>query len=312
MKILFLDSVHPNLEEKLAEKGFLCKHEYKKTKTEIENIISEFEGIVIRSRFKIDKTFLEKATKLKFIARSGAGMENIDVEFALQKGIKCYNSPEGNRDAVAEHAIGMLLTLFNNLCRANYEAKQGIWNREKNRGLEITGKTVGIIGFGFMGEAFAERLKGFRCNIIAYDKYKSGFGNNFVKESPLKEIFENTDILSIHLPQSAETEHFVNKDFINQFSKPIYFINTARGKNVNTQHLVDALKAEKILGACLDVLEYEEVSFENLNKNTLPEAFQYLAESEKVILSPHIAGWTIESYIKLSSFLADKILQDFG
>lgn len=312
MKILFLDSVHPNLEEKLAEKGFLCKHEYKKTKTEIENIISEFEGIVIRSRFKIDKTFLEKATKLKFIARSGAGMENIDVEFALQKGLKCYNSPEGNRDAVAEHAIGMLLTLFNNLCRANYEAKQGIWNREKNRGIEIAGKTVGIIGYGFMGEAFAERLKGFRCNIIAYDKYKSGFGNNFVKESSLQEIFKNTDILSIHLPQSAETEHFVNKDFINQFSKPIYFINTARGKNVNTQHLVDALKAEKILGACLDVLEYEEVSFENLNKNTLPEAFQYLAESEKVILSPHIAGWTIESYIKLSSFLADKILQDFG
>jgi len=312
LKILFLDSVHPVLEEKLAEKGFLCKHEYKKTKTEIENIISEFEGIVIRSRFKIDKTFLEKATKLKFIARSGAGMENIDVEFALQKGLKCYNSPEGNRDAVAEHAIGMLLTLFNNLCRANYEAKQGIWNREKNRGIEIAGKTVGIIGYGFMGEAFAERLKGFNCNIIAYDKYKSGFGNNFVKESSLREIFKNTDILSIHLPQSAETEHFVNKDFINQFSKPIYFINTARGKNVNTQHLVDALKAEKILGACLDVLEYEEVSFENLNKNTLPEAFQYLAESEKVILSPHIAGWTIESYIKLSSFLADKILQDFG
>jgi len=239
-------------------------------------------------------------------------MENIDVEFALQKGLKCYNSPEGNRDAVAEHAIGMLLTLFNNLCRANYEAKQGIWNREKNRGIEIAGKTVGIIGYGFMGEAFAERLKGFNCNIIAYDKYKSGFGNNFVKESSLREIFKNTDILSIHLPQSAETEHFVNKDFINQFSKPIYFINTARGKNVNTQHLVDALKAEKILGACLDVLEYEEVSFENLNKNTLPEAFQYLAESEKVILSPHIAGWTIESYIKLSSFLADKILQDFG
>jgi D-3-phosphoglycerate dehydrogenase len=312
LKILFLDSVHPILEEKLTEKGFVCLHEYKKSKTEVEDIICEFDGIVIRSRFKVDKRFIEKSTKLKFIARSGAGMENIDVTFALQKGIKCYNSPEGNRDAVAEHAIGMLLTLCNNLCRANYEAKQGIWNREKNRGIEIAGKTVGIIGYGFMGAALAERLKGFRCNIIAYDKYKLGFGNEFVKECTLQEIFENTDILSIHLPQSLETEYYVNSNFINQFSKPIYLINTARGKNVNTEHLVNALKEEKIKGACLDVLEYEEVSFENLDKNLLPKTFQYLAESEKVIISPHIAGWTSESYIKLSSFLADKILSDFA
>lgn len=311
MKILFLDSVHPILEQRLTEKGFVCLHEYQKTKTEVEKIIHEFDGIVIRSRFKIDSQFIDKASRLKFIARSGAGMENIDIPYALHKGIKCYHSPEGNRDAVAEHALGMLLCLFNNLCRSNFEAKQGIWNREKNRGLEISDKTIGIIGYGYMGSAFAQRLKGFQCKILAYDKYKKNFGNEYVTECTLQEIFEKTDILSVHLPLTEETFYYINQEFIHQFAKPFYLINTARGKNVNTNHLVEALKNGKIKGACLDVLEYEKVSFENLNKEELPEAFQFLANNENVILSPHIAGWTHESYIKLSSVLADKILGDF-
>ena len=308
MKILFIDSNHPLLHETLEKAGHTCDLFYQWSKEEIENNIHLYDGIVIRSKIKITKDSIDKATKLKFIARAGAGMENIDVEYAVQKGIKCLHAPEGNRDAVAEHAIGMLLTLFNNLTRADKEVREGKWIREGNRGVELMGKTVGIIGYGNMGSAFAERLKGFGVNVLVYDKYKKNFGNEFIKESTLEDLFKNADVLSIHTPLSEETYYMINDSFINSFSKNIYIINTARGKSLHTADLVKNLKTGKVSGACLDVLEYERISFEALDTLQLPEAFQYLIQCDQVILSSHIAGWTHESTEKIAKVLADKIL----
>jgi len=310
-KVLFLDGVHPLLEERLTHLGYFCEHDYTSSKQEVEIKINKFFGLVIRSRISIDQTFLNYSKNLKFIARSGAGLENIDVAYAEKKGIKVFNSPEGNMDAVGEHAIGMLLMLFNQLKKGDAEVRNGIWDREGNRGIELAKKTIGIVGYGNMGSAFAKKLSGFDCKVIAYDKYKSNFTNNLVREVDLPTLFNETDILSVHLPLSEETLHYVNKEFINQFKKPIYLINTARGNNVCTADLVKALKTGKILGACLDVLEYETKSFETINANQLPDEFKYLSQSNKVILSPHVAGWTKESYIKLSTFLADKIEKAF-
>ena len=303
--ILFIDSVHPILEERLIQMGFVCDHDYTSSKTSIEERLSNYVGIVIRSRFTIDKTFLDNAENLKFIARSGAGLENIDVVYATQKNISVFNSPEGNKDAVGEHAIGMLLMLFNQLKQGDAQVRQGIWDREANRGIELSGKTVGILGYGNMGEALAKKLIGFDCKVIAYDKYKKDFSDLFVNEVSLNELFEQTDILSIHLPLSEETKHYVNTAFLNNFKKKIYLINTARGNNVKTDDLIQALQSGKVLGACLDVLEFESKSFEL--EQTHHKAFNYLKNAENVILSPHVAGWTVESYKKLSTFLADKI-----
>lgn len=307
-KVIFIDSVHPILFERLEKAGYICEWKNELTQEEILSIIPEYEGAVIRSKFQFDEPVFNRAKKLKWIARSGAGMENINLALAKQKGIICYNSPEGNRDAVAEHCVAMILSLFNQLKKSDLEVREGKWNREQNRGLELKGKTIGILGYGFMGQAFAERLKGFDVKIIAHDKYKSNFGEDAVKEVCLEQLFAETDVLSIHLPLTAETKFLINSDFINQFEKAFYLINTARGKNLKTSDLVDALESKKILGACLDVLEYESLSFENLKAEELPEAFQYLKQSKQVILSPHVAGWTVESYYKLSSVLADKIL----
>lgn len=312
MKILFLDSNHPLLHETLQKAGHTCDLNYLWTKEEILNSIHLYDGIVIRSKIKITKEIIDKALKLKFIARAGAGMENIDVEYAESKGIRCLHAPEGNRDAVGEHAIGMLLSLFNNLCRANKEVREGKWIREGNRGIELMGKTVGIIGYGNMGSAFAERLKGFGVKVLAYDKYKSGFGNNFIIESPLDHIFEQADVISLHTPLTEETHYMINDSFINNFKKNIYIINTARGKCLNTADLVKNIKSGKVAGACLDVLEYEVVSFENLDAANLPEPFQYLIQSEKVMLSPHIGGWTIESNQKIARVLAEKIEREIN
>ncbi len=311
LKVLFIDTTHPTLIELLTNAGFECVSEAKMSRNKIESIIHNYDGIIIRSRIEIDKQLIDKATKLKFIGRVGAGLESIDVEYAEQKGIKCYNSPEGNRDAVGEHALGMLLCLFNNLCRANYEVKSGMWRREENRGLEIKGKTIGIIGYGNMGGAFAQRLEGFEANVIAYDKYKTNYSDDYVKENTLEELFEKVDVLSLHVPLTDETKFMVNNKFINKFKKNIYLINTARGKVVKTDDLVKNLDTGKILGAALDVLEYEKTSFEELHKKVLPDVFKNLINSDKVILSPHIAGWTQESNIKLSSFLAEKIIKEF-
>ena len=308
MRILFIDSNHSLLNETLIKAGHTCDLNYTWTKDEIENNIHLYDGVVIRSKIKITKEIIDKAAKLKFIARAGAGMENIDVVYAESKGIKCLHAPEGNKDAVAEQAIGMLLGLFNNLFRANKEVREGKWIREGNRGVELMGKTIGIIGYGNMGSAFAERLKGFGVNVLVYDKYKKGFGNDSIKETTLEDIFKTADVVSLHTPLTDETNYLINDTFINHFSKNIYIINTARGKCLNTSDLVKNLKSGKVLGTCLDVLEYEMVSFEALDANQLPEAFQYLIQSDKVVLSPHIAGWTQESNEKIARVLAEKIL----
>lgn len=312
MKILFIDSNHPSLQAGLEKAGFVCEHDHSSPKEEIEKKTSRYDGIVIRSRFKIDASFIDKSPGLKFIARVGAGMENIDVAYAEKKGIKCLHAPEGNRTAVAEQAIGMLLALFNNICRADMEVRKGTWIREGNRGEELEGKTVGILGFGNMGSAFAQRLKGFEVNVLAFDKYKKGFGNDLVKETSLEEIFEKADVLSLHLPLTDETQFLVNDAFIGKFKKDIYIINTSRGKIVRTDDLVKNIKSGKVKGACLDVLEYETLSFEKLDKDTLPASFQFLTQSDKVILSPHIAGWTHQSNEKMALVLVKKIVALFA
>lgn len=306
-KILFIDSNHPVLHETLINKGFQCDLFWDKPADELKKIIPLYYALVIRSKFKITKEIIDSASNLKCIARAGAGMENIDVEYAESKGIKCIHAPEGNRDAVGEHTIAMLLNLFNNINRADSEVRQGKWIREGNRGVELKDKTVGIIGYGNMGSAFAERLKGFSCKVLAYDKYKKGFGNEFVIESSLDQIYAEADVVSLHTPLTSETNYMINDEFINSFKKNIYIINTSRGKCLNTTDLVKNMKSGKVLGACLDVLEYEAVSFENIDAASLPEPFQYLIKSDMVVLSPHIGGWTHESNERIARVLADKI-----
>jgi D-3-phosphoglycerate dehydrogenase / 2-oxoglutarate reductase len=308
MKVLLIDSNHNVLHELLTAAGFDCDQFWDKDTDELKTLIPDYEVIVLRSKFRISKEIIDSAKKLKCIGRAGAGMENIDVEYAESKGIKCVHAPEGNRVAVAEQAIGMLLMLFNNLKRADEEVRKGIWLRHENRGVELCGKTVGIIGYGNMGSAFAQRLSGFECNVIAYDKYKKDFGNEFVKEVGLDEIKKESDILSLHIPLTEETKYLVNGSFIRSFSKNFYLINTARGKCLNTPDLVNEIRSGKISGACLDVLEYETGSFENLDASSLPEPMQFLIRSDKVVLSPHIAGWTHESNYKISKILAQKII----
>jgi D-3-phosphoglycerate dehydrogenase len=308
-KILFIDSNHPLLHEMLLEKGFACDLFYDRPADELKKLIPHYDGIVIRSKFKITKEIVDSAPNLKCIARAGAGMENIDVEYARSKGIACVNSPEGNRDAVAEQALGMLLSLMNNICRANKEVREGVWRREQNRGVELGGKTVGLIGYGNTGAAFAKLLSGFDVDVLVYDKYKKGFGGARVKESSPEEIFAKADVLSLHIPLNSETNYLVNDAYLVKFKKNIYFINTSRGKCVNTADLVKNIESGKVLGACLDVLEYEAVSFEEVDFSKMPEPMQYLLRSDKVILTPHIAGWTHESNVKIAKFLAEKIIQ---
>ena len=307
MRILFIDSNHPLLHTSLQKKGFVCDLNYDWSPEEILKNLNLYDGVVIRSKIKFTKEVIDKGINLKFIARVGAGMENIDVAYAERKGIKCLSAPEGNRDAVAEQALGMLLSLFNNLCRSNKEVREGKWIREGNRGVELNGKTVGIIGYGNMGSAFAQRLKGFGVKLLVYDKFKKGFADEFVKESSMQNLFDNCDVVSLHTPLSDETHYLINDAFINNFKKNIYIINTARGKSLDTEALIKNIASGKVLGACLDVLEYEAVSFEQLDIAKLPKAFHDLIASDKVMLSPHIAGWTQESNEKLASVLVGKI-----
>lgn len=306
-KVLFIDSAHPSLQKGLEEQGFQCDYFEDYGREQLKQIVSQYQGIIIRSKIKLDADFLEHAQKLQFIGRVGAGMENIDVDFARQRNISCLNAPEGNRDAVGEHALALLLMLFNKLKRADSQVRQGIWMRESNRGVELGGKTVGIIGYGNTGAALARKLRGFDTEVLAYDKYKTGFSDAYVKEASMDEIFEKCDVLSLHIPLSKETTYLVNKDYIQGFKKNIYLINTSRGRNVCTSDLVALLKTGKIKGACLDVLEYEGFSFEQLAGADLPQDFQELIQMEQVVLSPHIAGWTEESAIKMAATLVDKI-----
>lgn len=311
MKILFIDTVHEVLEQRLSVHDFECIDAASWTQEECISQMEDVEGIVVRSRFPMSEDFLAHAPNLKFIARSGAGMENIDVSYTEKNEILCFNAPEGNKNAVAEHALGMLLSLFNNLIKGDKEIRNGIWEREGNRGIELDGKTVGIIGYGNNGSAFAKKLSGFDVTVLAYDKYKSDFQTEHVIESTLEEIKEKADIISFHIPQNEETLFMANHSFFESFRKSIYVINLARGKIIQTQALVEGLKSKKILGACLDVLEYESSSFENAFYEKGIAPLDYLLNAQNVILSPHVGGWTKESYFKLSNVLADKILDEF-
>ncbi len=310
MKVLHLDTNHELLINQLNDLGFTNHEDYTSSKAQIEAKIQDYDGIVLRSRFSIDKQFLDAAKNLKFIGRVGAGLENIDCDYAKTKGVILIAAPEGNRNAVGEHALGMLLSLFNKLNKSDKEVRQGKWLREDNRGIELDGKTVGLIGYGNMGKAFAKKLRGFDVEVLCYD-IKAGIGNENAKQVTLQEFQEKVDVVSLHTPQTPLTLGMINSEFINGFKKPFWFINTARGKSVVTKDLVEALQSGKILGAGLDVLEYEKASFENLFSDNMPEPFQYLIDSENVLLTPHVAGWTIESKEKLAQTIVNKIKAKF-
>ena len=310
MKILHLDTNHQLLINQLNDLGFTNHEDYTSSKEAIEAKIYDYQGIILRSRFTIDKQFLDAAKNLKFIGRVGAGLENIDCDYAEKQGILLIAAPEGNRNAVGEHALGMLLSLFNKLNKADNEVRTGKWLREANRGIELDGRTVGIIGYGYMGKAFAKKLRGFNVEVLCYDIKKNVADEN-AKQVSLKEFQDRVEVVSLHTPQTPLTLNMVHTEFINQFKKPFWLINTARGKSVVTQDLVTALKSGKILGAGLDVLEYEKASFEDMFTTTMPPAFQYLIQAENVLLTPHIAGWTMESKEKLAQTIVDKIKKSF-
>ncbi len=307
IKILHIDSNHPIMLQELNDLGFTNEIDFTSSKEEVEQMIHNYQGIIIRSRFKIDKTFLDKAVNLQFIARVGAGLESIDCDYANSKDISLIAAPEGNSNAVGEHSLAMLLSLFNNLNRADSEVKAGHWNRESNRGHELDGKTVGLIGYGNMGKSFAKKLRGFDVKVICYD-IKEDVGDENATQVSLADFQKEADVVSLHVPATELTEKMVNADFINAFAKPFWLINTARGTSVVTADLAEALQIGKILGAGLDVLEYEQLSFENLfADNASTPALQYLLKSDKVLLTPHIAGWTVESKERLSKVIVEKI-----
>ncbi len=311
MKILHIDSNHSILLEMLEKAGFTNENDFTSSKEEIENKIRNYDGIIIRSRFDIDKTFLDKAENLKFIARVGVGLESVDCEYATSKNIELIIAPEGSRNAVGEQALGMLLSLFNKLNQADKSVKSGKWEREQHRGYELENKTIGIIGYGNMGKSFAKKLKGFEVKEVLFYDIQNGLEDENAKQVSLEELQQKADVLSLHTPLTALTDKMVNADFINNFSKSFWLINTARGKCVVTQDLVQALKKGKILGAGLDVLEYEKSSFEKMDSDAIPEDLQFLYASENVLLTPHIAGWTFESHQKLASVIAEKIISLF-
>lgn len=306
MKVLIVDEMHPSMVPLLEESGlevdYCFDFDYKKAR----EVISSYEGLLIRSKFFIDDAFLEEATRLRFIGRAGAGLDLIDLEACQRRGIEVFGANEANKVAVAEHLIGMVLSLFNNLVRSDAEIKNNQWLREANRGEELAGKTVGVIGFGNNGGESARRFAAFGCRVLAFDKYKSGFGTEAIKESTLDEIFEEADILTLHIPLTHETRSWVNNDFFNRFRKNIYFCNVARGEIMVQTDLISALETGKVKGACLDVLENEKI------KTLSPEQkvrFDYLKNHPRVLITPHVAGWTFESYEKINQVLNDKIRQ---
>ena len=301
-KILIVDDLHPIFIEQAEALGYECNYQPKFTLADTLEILADYEGLAVRSKFLVDKTIFDAATKLRFICRAGAGMDNIDEAYAKQKGIALINAPEGNKDAVGEHVIGMLLCLMNNLNRADAEVRAGLWQREANRGHELKGKTIGIIGYGFMGQSLARKLSGFDVNVIAYDKYKTGFSDRYAREVSMEEIVKHSDVLSLHVPLTNETNQLVDDEYLFHFKKPIFLVQTSRGKVVKTQAVLNAIKSGKVLGACLDVLEVEK--FPALGGQPW---FDELKASGKVLLSPHVAGWTFDSYRRISEVMAEKL-----
>ncbi len=300
--ILIVDDIHPIFIEQAEAMGYYCDYQPTIKPAEALQIIGDYEGLVIRSKFLLNREYLDAAKNLRFICRAGAGMDNIDEAYAAEKNIALINAPEGNRDAVGEHAVGLLLSLMNNFRTADMQIRGGSWKREANRGYELKGKTVGIIGYGFMGKSFAKKLAGFEVNVIAYDKYKTGFSDKYAREVSMEEIVKHSDVLSLHVPLTSETEGLVNDEYFFHFKKPIFFINTSRGKTASVQAVLNAIRQGKILGAGLDVLEVEK--FPSLSEQ---HWFEELRQSDKVILTPHVAGWTFDSYRRISEVMAEKL-----
>ncbi|MDN3203513.1 NAD(P)-dependent oxidoreductase [Algoriphagus sediminis] len=309
MKVLIIDEMHKSIITLLEEINLKADYRPLIKREEILEIIDGYEGIFIRSKTSMDRELLEKGKNLKFIARAGAGLEKIDQDYVKSRNIELFHAAKGNRDAVAEQAIGGLLALFNHLLKADREVRKGVWDREGNRGIELKGKTVGIFGYGNMGKAFAKRLKGFDVEVLAYDKYKSGFGDRDVKEVSMEELQEKAEILSIHVPLTDETRMFFDDKVISGFKKPIWLINTARGEVISFSSINRALDKGQILGAILDVLENEKFDqFTPAQK----EEFDRLASRENVLFTPHVAGWTFESYEKINEVLVKQIRKKFG
>ncbi|MDB4918614.1 NAD(P)-dependent oxidoreductase [Mucilaginibacter sp.] len=300
--ILIVDDVHPVFMEMAVAKGYQCDYKPTITPDEALQILGDYAGLVIRSKFNVNKQVIDIAKNLRFVCRAGAGMDNIDEAYAAEKGITLINAPEGNMDAVGEHAVGLLLALMNNFNTADEQIRAGSWQREANRGYELKGRTVGIIGYGFMGRSFAKKLSGFEVNTIAYDKYKTGFSDKYAREVSMEEIVKQSDILSLHVPLTSETNRLVSEEYLFHFKKPIFFINTSRGKTAQVRAVLNAIKQGKILGAGLDVLEVER--FPSLAEQ---EWFDELKQSGKVVLTPHVAGWTFESYRKISEVMGGKL-----
>lgn len=307
INVLHLDSNHPVLVEGLEKMGVQNDFDYHSTKEQIAQIIAKYQGVIVRSRIPIDKTLIDAGTKLSFIARVGSGLENIDTTYAKSKNIRVLSSPEGNRNAVSEHALGMILSLFNHLNRCEKEIQQGLWLREQNRGEELKGKTIGLIGYGNTGQQFAQKLSGFEVKVLCFDILK-GKGDSYAQQVPMEELYKKADIISLHIPENPSTFGIIDEKFILRMQKPFWLINTSRGNHVITSDLVKALRKGKIKGGCLDVLEYEKNTFEHLfDRQDFPIDLQYLIQANNVILSPHIAGWSHQSKIDLAQIILEKI-----
>ena len=306
-KILIVDHMHESIIEMLGDSGFRPDYRPEITRTEILNIIDQYAGIVVRSKTRIDKELVSKATNLQFVARAGAGIDNVDYQEISSRNIKLVNAPEGNRDALGEHTVGMLLTLLHKINIANREVKQGIWNREGNRGWELKGKTVGIYGFGYMGSAFAKKLRGFDCTVLVYDKYKTGLSNEFIQQVDLQTFQKQTEILSLHVPLTSETKYLFDEYYLSQFPKLRILLNTARGEILSLKALEKLLGSSKLIGVGLDVLENEKIDQLNLEEQQI---FDRLAKKENVIMTPHVAGWTFESYKRINEIIVSKLQKE--
>jgi D-3-phosphoglycerate dehydrogenase len=304
MKILIADSMHSSLFNMLEEKSWEYAYHPEYRREDIKSALPDYDGLIIRSKTFVDREMLANAKKLKFIARAGAGLDLIDLDVASELNIEVFHAGAGNRDAVAEHALGMLLALFNNILKADREVRNGVWDREGNRGVELMNKTVGLIGYGNNGSATAKRLSGFGCRVLAYDKYRDNYGDAFAEESSVEEIMREADILSLHIPLTEMSKNWINEDFIEKFSKPFYLMNLSRGEIVKLEAVVNGLKSGKIKGACLDVLENEKITKLTVSQQ---ESFDYLRSSDKVVLTPHIGGWTHESYVRINEVLVEQI-----